>query len=350
MAPWRRMTLHFSHMGLTEARTFMKRIGPAAQETATGRTGKDSSRLGRSPIVRLRWSSCAPGLLEMPRSQDSWPFCGNRHGVLEMARQRPVRRVNRPVVGTDADPVLARRGHRLDRENHALFQLRTGARLAVIRDLRVLVHLAAHPMPDQGLDDREAVGLDLALDRRRDIADVVADANLLDRLEQRFARGLHEPRGDRRDRPDRHRHGGVRDPAVEDDADVDREDVAALKLVLARNPVDDHRVRRGADRAREAPIALEGRLAALRADETLGDVIQIERGHARARLRAQHLKAARQDRAGAGHGLNLLRRLLDDHCYSSSSSLSVASVARMWSWTSLGVRLPSKRRSTLRWS
>jgi hypothetical protein len=44
IAPWRRMTLHFSHMGLTEARTFMKRIGPAAQETAAGRTEKDSSR------------------------------------------------------------------------------------------------------------------------------------------------------------------------------------------------------------------------------------------------------------------------------------------------------------------
>src|SRR3954452_10835510 len=41
-APWRRMILHFSHMGLTEARTFMapqsigysKRKAPGAQETA----------------------------------------------------------------------------------------------------------------------------------------------------------------------------------------------------------------------------------------------------------------------------------------------------------------------------
>ena len=34
-APWRRMTLHFSHMGFTDARTFMnERSAPAAQETA----------------------------------------------------------------------------------------------------------------------------------------------------------------------------------------------------------------------------------------------------------------------------------------------------------------------------
>src|SRR5881227_717979 len=99
----------------------------------------------------------------MPGSQDSWPFCGNRHRVLEMARQGPVGTVNRPVVGTDADPVLARRGHRLDSENHPLLELRTGARLAVIRDLRILVHLAPDAVSDQRADDREAVGLDLAL-------------------------------------------------------------------------------------------------------------------------------------------------------------------------------------------
>src|SRR3954452_25246271 len=49
-APWRRMILHFSHMGLTEARTFTapqstrgsKRDGSEAQETA--KRGENSQR------------------------------------------------------------------------------------------------------------------------------------------------------------------------------------------------------------------------------------------------------------------------------------------------------------------
>src|SRR3954468_10030550 len=69
-APWRRMILHFSHIGLTDARTF---IAPRsyrdnekqrkAQETASRRKGtrKDSSRLtetgGRS-VSSNRGAGC----------------------------------------------------------------------------------------------------------------------------------------------------------------------------------------------------------------------------------------------------------------------------------------------------
>src|SRR3954454_2937811 len=105
----------------------------------------------------------------MPGSQDSWPFCGNRHRVLEMARQGPVGTVNRPVVGTHPDAVLTGRGHRLDGENHPLLQLRTRARFAVIRDLWVLVHLTPDTVPDQGADHGKAVCLDLALHRGGDV-------------------------------------------------------------------------------------------------------------------------------------------------------------------------------------
>jgi hypothetical protein len=46
---------------------------------------------------------------------------------------------------------------------------------------------------------------------------------------------------------------------------------------------------------------------------------------------------------GGRHRVDLGRGLLDDH--SRSSSRRVASVARMWSWTSVTLRVPSKRRS-----
>ena len=115
------------------------------------------------------------------------------------------------------------------------------------------------------------------LDRVRDVAEAVAGDALRHGREQRALGRLEQLLRDRRDRPDRERARRVGDPAVEHDADVDREDVAALELVRPRDPVHDHRVRRGADRAGEAAVALEGRLGALRADEALGGVVELLR-------------------------------------------------------------------------
>ena len=66
----------------------------------------------------------------------------------------------------------------------------------------------------------------------------------------------------------------------------------------------------------------------------------------------EHREAARDDLAGLGHRLDLLRRLADDHQTLASSTASAkllgASVARIWSWTWSGVREPSIRRR-IRW-
>jgi hypothetical protein len=75
--------------------------------------------------------------------------------------------------------------------------------------------------------------------------------------------GLHETFGYRGDRADRKGPGGVGDPAVEHDADVDREDVAALEHIGPGDAMDHHRVRGGADRSRKAPVPLECGLGAL---------------------------------------------------------------------------------------
>ena len=57
--------------------------------------------------------------------------------------------------------------------------------LTVVGDLRVLVHLAADAMADEGADDREPLGADLALNRVRDVAEVVVGLDLLDCRVQR---------------------------------------------------------------------------------------------------------------------------------------------------------------------
>src|SRR5206468_10133961 len=100
-----------------------------------------------------------------------------------------------------------------------------------------------------------------------------------------------------------------------------------LEAVGARNPVDNHRVRRGADRPREAAVALEDGPGVLRADEPLGGLIELGGRDPRARLALQQLMAAGEDPPRRGDLLYLPGGLLDDQ--SSASSLRVARVARI---------------------
>ena len=99
-----------------------------------------------------------------------------------------------------------------------------------------------------------------------------------------------------RDLADRDRDGAVGHPAVLGHAHVDREHVAALERVGVGDAVDHHRVGRGADRAGEAAVALEGRGRALRDDEALGGLVELGGCDARAALADQHLEAARRGR------------------------------------------------------
>ena len=83
--------------------------------------------------------------------------------------------------------------------------------------------------------------------------------------------------------------------------------------VRAGDAVDDQRVRRRADRAGEAAVALERRRRALGADEALGGLVELGRRDALADLPLQQPHRAHEDVAGDGHLLDLLRRLADDH-------------------------------------
>src|SRR3954447_1608366 len=244
--------------------------------------------------------------------------------------------------------------HPLDREDHALLELRALARLAVVGHLRVLVHRPADPVADERPHDREALALDAVLHRVRDVAEAAPRPAMLDRVEQRRLRDVHELLGDRRDRADRERARRVGDPVVEDHADVDRDDVAALEAVRPGDAMHDHRVRRGADRAGEAAIALERGRGSLRVDELLGRPVEVERRDALADLALEELQRADEDGARGRHLVDLVGGLADDHYglmvrasgprpQASSSMRSVAIVARRWSWTSVGLRVPSKR-------
>jgi hypothetical protein len=142
---------------------------------------------------------------------------------------------------------------------------------------------------------------------------MIARPCLIGAGEKRALRCFEQPARFRLHRSDGNRGGRVRDPAVLGDADVEGDDVATLQLIGAGDPVDDHRVGRGADRAREAPVALERRLRALRGDEPVRGGVEVGSADAGVALRAQHLQAASLDRAGGRHAVDLLGSLPDDH-------------------------------------
>src|SRR5919107_3969368 len=114
-APPRRMILHFSHMGLTDARTF---IAPRNRETyrtiedRRGSPGDGSAPTGKSSsLQRFR-------LAQMPGGQDARAVPRNGDGVLEMSGEGAVFGVHRPVVRAHAHVVGAHVHHRLHREDH----------------------------------------------------------------------------------------------------------------------------------------------------------------------------------------------------------------------------------------
>ncbi len=95
-------------------------------------------------------------------------------GLLEVRRQTPVRREHRPLVVGVADAPAARDNHRLDRDDQPFRQPARADRVVEVRDHRVLVDRAAHPVPGQLVHHRKAAVPGLVLDRPADLADRVA--------------------------------------------------------------------------------------------------------------------------------------------------------------------------------
>src|SRR5215212_11178762 len=119
-APPRRMILHFSHMGLTDARTF---IAPKNRETyrtkedRRGSPGDGSAPTGKSSSLQRL---C---LAQVPGGEDARTVPRNGDSVLEVGRQRAVLGVDGPVVRAHAHVVRSHVHHRLDREDHPLLEL-----------------------------------------------------------------------------------------------------------------------------------------------------------------------------------------------------------------------------------
>ena len=155
-------------------------------------------------------------VLHVPGREDARPVGGDGDGELEVGGQRAVLGVDRPAVVAHAHAVAPGVDHRLDGEDHALLEQGAAAGVAVVGDLRVLVHRAPDAVADERAHDAQAVALHARLHGVRDVAQAVARAALLDGVEERGLGRVQQLAGHRRDRADREGARGVGHPAVED--------------------------------------------------------------------------------------------------------------------------------------
>src|SRR3990172_8211346 len=125
----------------------------------------------------------------------------DRHGVFEVRGQRAVQRAHGPVVRILLCPPVAQVHHRLDGDHHTGAQDLPGPGRPVVRDLRVLMHLTADPVPHVLAHHGHPLRLHVRLYGRADIADAGARAGGADAPPERLARDLDQPLRLRRDVP-----------------------------------------------------------------------------------------------------------------------------------------------------
>src|SRR2546428_5432834 len=181
-------------------------------------------------------------------------------GVLEVGGETAVEGADGPIVGVAFGAPVADVDHGLDRDDHAGPQDGAGVGRAVVRDLRVLVHVAADAVPDVLADDGEALAFDPGLDGGADLADAGGAARGRNAPPEGLAGYLDELLGLRRQSSGTEGDGHVGDESFVGAADVDAHDIAVRYLAVAGNAVDDLVVHRDADcgRVGRLPVLEEG--------------------------------------------------------------------------------------------
>ena len=178
---------------------------------------------------------------------------------------------------------------------------------------------------DEAADDRETGSLDDLLDGVRDVADPISELRLRDACAERLLADVEQPLRLRVDAPDGERVGAVGDEAGEGHAHVDRDHVALLDAMTARDAVHDDVVRGDADRRRVALVAHRRGNATVRADEPVGDPVELDGRETRLDPLTDVRDRLRDERARLRDPLDLLRCLADDHAGASTSSRRSAS-------------------------
>src|ERR1035437_6944339 len=234
--------------------------------------------------------------------------------MLKVRAVTAVERYGRPLVAQNFGLGTSRVHHRLNRQDHALGQLRALALAAEVRNLRRFMQLRPDAMPNKFPHHAEPVRFHELLNRRPNMPYRVAYLYLLDALVQRGLGYLEQLFQFRNQRiTDRHRDGRVSVIPVEYYATVDGNDVSRFQRPLfRRDPVHDLFIDRRAQHARITVISLKRRYHAEFRDHLLRALLQVHRRTAGRHNALQVVENLADHLAAPPHLFDLFRRLADD--------------------------------------
>src|SRR5262249_2340695 len=185
---------------------------------------------------------------------------------------------------------------------------------AAVWRLRLLWERPPDAVADEGPPDTEARRLDVALDRDRHVPDAPPRPALGDAELERLPGDVEQAADLVGDLADRQGHRRVGVVPLDDGSEIEPDDVSFAEPAPGRrNSVHDLLVDRGADRGRESPVSLEGRLRVPLPDQILHLAVDLEGRHARLHEIAAHPEGVGQDTASLPHVGNLGGRLELDH-------------------------------------
>src|SRR5450755_1485875 len=212
-----------------------------------------------------------------------------------------------PLIFQNSRLRLAGVHHRLDRQHHTLAQTGAMAAGAEVGDLRLFVQTRPDSVPYELSHHAEAIGFDIFLDSRADVADRVPDPRLFDALIQRSLGNFEQLApffGNRSIH--RNRNRGVAVIAIHHHAAVDRNDVAGFEHPLfGGDAVNNLFIDRSAEHARVIVISLKRRLRTQILHLLLGGAFQIHGGDSGSYQSADVIQHLANDAAAAPHLLDL---------------------------------------------
>src|SRR5438067_13258828 len=155
-----------------------------------------------------------------------------------MGRRHSISGAGGPAVIEQSDGGSSQINHRLDRERHSGFEPRPAAAFSIIWDLGFLVQFSPNPMADKLAHDIKLVTRCFVFDLRADVAQPPA---LISHTNSALQCPLCDPQQTLRllvDDADRHRRGGIADPAIANHSDIELHNNAILNPPLAGNSVN----------------------------------------------------------------------------------------------------------------
>lgn len=244
--------------------------------------------LDRALDTRLTFSTDVAGdtLALAVDGEHDRPVFGDRHRVLNVRCQAPIDRPQPPAVGIN--PVFVntpKHEHRFDCEDEPGFKLHPRPGVSSVRNAWRLVHLASDPVTTEVGGDPVSGAPSDAPDRCRHVSQSGTGLCSGYRGAKCRLRPFDQPLRRPGRRADDEAPRSVSAPAPQVHSEIDADEVAINKAVVARDTVDDDVVHRDADRpgvwgrGERGVIVQEGWMRPRLDDQLVGQPIQIKDGH-----------------------------------------------------------------------